>query len=583
MGTRVAAAWTVCLLLAAADVPFPAGAGAAPAAPGPEHPKVLTAGTTGRYGGTLITAAASDPRTLNVVVASETSSTIPLERVFDGLVETNWDTLAVGPGLAESWTTSADGRAWTFRLRRGVRWSDGVPVSADDVVFNMEAAFTPGVRTTRRDTLTIAGRPMTWRKIDAATVELRTAEPFGPFLRTMTFGIVPKHKLEAALRAGAAEFNKTWGVNTPPREIIGTGPFVMQSYVPGERIVFLRHPRYWKVDRAGNRLPYLARHVQLIVPNLDALRLKFDAGETDVYAVRPREFAEFKAKASAGRYTVYEAGPTSSTEFVIVNENPRAVRPPKLAWFTSTKFRQALSYAIDRVAIANQIYGGRGRPQYGPITAANTAFYDPRVRQYPHDPARALALLAEAGFKRGPDGMLRDAAGTPVEFTLSTNTENTDRVAMANLLRQDFEKLGMRVTLAPEAFNTLVGKLDAAGPIELLIWGFTAGVDPHTSQNIWKSSGLLHRWNPKQERPATAWEAEIDRIFDEADLTLDARRRTALYDRWQESGGEQQPLLSLVNPLTATAARNTVANIRLSPFAGSTWNIEQIYYTAPFR
>jgi peptide/nickel transport system substrate-binding protein len=384
-------------------------------------------------------------------------------------------------------------------------------------------------------------------------VEFQTAEPFGAFLRTITkdtFAILPKHKLEAALRAGGADFNKTWGVNTPPRDLVGTGPFVMQSYLPGERIVFLRNPKYWKVDAAGNRLPYLARHIQVIVPNFDAQRLKFQAGETDAYPIRPREFAEFKAGEKPGKYTVHEAGPTASTEFLMFNENPRGMRPPKLTWFSNIKFRQAISYAIDRLAIANQIYGGRGFPQFGPITPANKVFFKPKVKQYPHDVARAEAVLTEAGFRKGADGTLRDAAGNAVEITLSTNSENSERVNIGNLIRQDLMRLGIKVTLAPEAFNALIGKLEANGNVEALVWGFTGGVDPATSQNIWKSSGSLHRWNPRQEKPATPWEAEIDKIYDQAATTLDQNRRKQLYNRWQEIVAEQQPLIYLVNAIS---------------------------------
>ncbi len=570
-------------LVATLFSPVGARGAAAVRLPDVEHPKVLVKGTIGRHGGTLVTGELSDPRTFNSIVSQETSSTIPLGRVFDGLVETNWDTTEIEPGLAESWTTSVDGRTWTFRLRKGVRFHDGVELTADDVIFNMEAAFAPDVQGGRRDIFTIAGKPIKWRKVDTYTVEFQTAEPFGAFLRTMTFNVLPKHKLEAALRAGGAEFNKTWGVNTAPREIAGTGPFIMQSYVPGERIVFLRNPRYWKVDAAGNRLPYLARHIQMVVPNLDTLRLKFQAGETDVYGVRPREFAEFKAGEKAGKYTVYESGPTSGTEFLMINENPKALRPPKLTWFTNTKFRQAISYAIDRAAIANQVYGGRGVPQFGPITPANKIFFNPNVKRYPHDVARAETLLAEAGFRKGPDGILRDAAGNVVEITLSTNSENSERVSIGNLIRQDLARIGIKATLAPEAFNALIGKMAANGDVEGLVWGFTGGVDPATSQNIWKSSGSLHRWNPRQEKPATPWEAEIDKIYDQAGTTLDQNRRKQLYNRWQEIVAEQQPLIYLVNALTASAARNTLANIRPSGFAGSTWNIEQIFYTVPFR
>jgi peptide/nickel transport system substrate-binding protein len=584
MSTRASVAVLVGALILTAFAPLSTFGGAPVKLPDIENPKVAASGKIGRYGGTLVTAETSDPRTLNSVISQETSSSIPISRMFDGLVETNFETTEVEPALAESWTVSPDGRAWTFKLRKGVKFHDGVELTADDVAFNMEAAFTPNVSTTRKDTLTVAGKPMKWRKIDTYTIEFRTEQPFGAFLRAIGFNVLPKHKLEAALRAGAAEFNKTWGVNTPPREFAGTGPFIIQSYVPGERIVFLRNPRYWKVDAAGNRLPYLARHVQVILPNPDAVRLRFQSGESDVYGPRPREVEEFKAGAKAGNYTVYEPGPTSGIQVLEFNMDARGIKSPKRDWFMNTKFRQAVAYAVDRTAIANQIYAGRARPQFGPITPANKFFYNPNVKQYSYDPARAEALLAEAGFKKGPDGSMRDAGGNPVEFTIVTSSQNPDGVALVNIIRQDLGKLGIKVTVAPEAFNALLGRYNSFNWESILI-GFTGGLDPYTSQSIWKSSGIFHDWSPNEPKPMFQWEAEIDRLFDQAATTLDQNKRKQLYNRFQEIVAEQQPFVFFVNTLVAVAARNTLSNMSPSAVAspGATWNIAQIFYTKPFR
>ncbi len=560
-----------------------AGEESAPALTGIPNPKVVRTGKIGRYGGTLVFSSISDPRTFNPIVAQETSSSTPLGYLFEGLVETNYDTTEVEPALAESWTVSKDGRTWTFKVRRGVKFHDGVELTADDVVFTLQAIFTDGVQTSLRDVLTFAGKPVKWRKIDTYTVELKTDEPSGPFLREIGFDILPKHKLEKALAAGGAEFNKTWGVNTPPRELVGTGLFTMQSYTPGQRVVYLRNANYWKVDAQGNRLPYLTRAVIAIVPNLDAARLQFQSGDTDVYGVRPREFAEFKSNESSGNYTVYEVGPAAGIEFLAFNQNPKGVKDPPLSWFTNTKFRQAVSYAIDRTTIANQVYAGRAKPQFGPLTVANKFFYTSSVKQYSYDPSRAEALLIEAGFKKGADGVLRDNQGRAVEFTLSTNAENNERVAIGNLLRQDLAKLGIKMNFAPEAFNTLVGKLTGSHNWEAIVIGLTGGLDPHSGQNVWKSSGSLHMWSPEQEKPATGWEAEIDRIYDQAATTVDQNKRKQLYNRWQEIAAEQQPFIYLTNTLTSTAVRNTLDNIRPRPFGGTLWNVEQVFYKTPFK
>lgn len=572
----------VMLLAACLMVASPVGAQTPrPSLPDVPNPKLVEA-EPGRFGGTLVVTSISDPRTFNPIVAQETSSTAPLGYLFESLAETNRFTTEVEPNLAESWTVSRDGRVWQFKLRQGVTWYDGRPVTVDDVIFTLDAAFAEGVQSSLPDVLTIAGKKIGYRKIDDRTVEFRTEQPFGPFLRTVG-GLqpVPKHKLEAALRAGAAEFNRTWGVNTPPRELIGNGPFIMQSYTPGQRIIYTRNSRYWKVDRRGQRLPYLARIVIEIVPNLDAARLKFQAGETDVYGARPREYAEFARLQRAGNFTIFDGPPTFGTEFLIFNMNPAGVRPPKLTWFQNVRFRQAVSHAVDRDAIIRQVYAGRASPQWGPVSPANKFFFNPNVRKYPHDPARAEALLREAGFTKGADGLLRDSGGNVVEFTISTNAGNADREAIGNLVRQDLTRLGMRVTFVPEHFNTLVGKLTGTFNWEAIVIGLTGGLEPHNGQNVWRSTGSLHMWWPRQERPATDWEAEIDRIFDQAATTVDQNKRKQLYDRWQEIVAEQVPVIYFTTTLTQPAFRNTLANFSPAPLAF--YDIETIYYRTPYR
>ncbi len=549
------------------------------------NPMVVSAPEIGRSGGTFVVTSISDPRTFNFLVAQETSSTVPLGYMFEALVEVNRESTEVEASLAESWTVSRDGRTWLFKLRQGVQWFDGKPVTADDVVFTLDAAFTQGVQSSLPDILTIAGKKIGYRKIDTYTVEFKTDEPFGPFLRSIGFAVLPKHKLEGALKTGAAEFNRSWGVNTNPRDLVGNGPFVMHSYVPGQRILFTRNTKYWRVDKNGNRLPYLTRLVVEIVPNQDAGRLKFLAKETDSYGARPREYAELRGQQQAGNFTIFDGPATFSTEFLVFNQNPAGFREPaaarKLAWFQNVKFRQAVSHAIDRDAIVRQVYAGRATAQFGPISPANKFFYNANTRKYPYDLARAEALLREAGFTKGADGVLRDSAGTIVEFTMSTNSGNQDREAIGNLVRQDLTKLGMRVTFAPEAFNTLVGKLTGTFQWEAIIIGLTGGLEPHTSQNIWKTTGSLHMWWPRQERPQTDWEAEVDRLFDQAATTIDQNRRKQLYNRYQEIIAENSPLIYFTATLTQPAFRNTLANFSPSPLAF--FDIETIYYKAAYR
>ena len=548
------------------------------------NPKVaVEAPEIGKFGGTYIVSSISDPRTFNPVVAQETSSTSVTGAIFEGLVEQNYLTGEIEPALAESWTTSPDGRTWTFTLRQGIRWSDGAPLTIDDVVFSLEAVFTDGVQTSTVDLLTIEDKPIRWRKVDDRRIAFSTDKPVGTFLRLIgSLDIIPKHKLGEALARGGAEFNKTYGVDTPPREIVGTGLFTLQSYVPGQRVILLRNPNYWKVDRQGNRLPYLTRYVILIVPNLEQARLKFLANETDLYSARAREFAEFKQGEQSGNYTIYDGPETFSSEFLVFNQNPTGVSPPKLTWFQDARFRRALNYAIDRKTIADQVYAGRASPAWGPESTGNTLYYNPRLPQYPYDPGRAQQMLAEAGYQKGGDGLLHDSQGNVVEFTISTNAGNTDREAIGNIVRQDFTKLGIRVTFAPEAFNTLVGKLTGTFKWEAVIIGLTGGIEPVTGRNVWLSSGSLHMWWPKQDKAVTEWEVEIDRLFERATAEINQERRKQLYFRWQEIVATEVPMLFFTNPKTQPAVRNTLGNVKLG-LQGIPGELETLYHKTTTR
>ena len=290
VAARRVAARLVPLLFAIALAGTAAPLASAPALPDLPNPKVaVDAPELGRPGGTLVDAQSGEPRTFNPVVITDASSGAVVAPLFDTLVESNYLTGEMEPALAESWTLSPDRRTWTFVLRAGLRWSDGRPLTTDDVAFSLQVIFTRGVQSTAADLLTFKGQPVRWQVLDARRIALSTPAPVGFFLRLVSsVTIVPRHKLQAALARGAAAFNTAWGINTPPRELVGSGPFILQSYVFGQRAVYRRNPYYWQVDRAGRRLPYLDRYVVLFVRNQDAERLKFLAGEIGRASCRER-------------------------------------------------------------------------------------------------------------------------------------------------------------------------------------------------------------------------------------------------------------------------------------------------------
>lgn len=540
-----------------------------------ENPKVVK-GDIGKYGGTFIDYIESDPKTFNYVLAKDnTSSGVTRLLMFEGLTEMNYWTGEFEPGLAEKWEFSKDGKTWTFELRKGVTWSDGKPFTADDVIFSFQLYFDKENASSTRDVFTIDGQLPQVKKIDDYTVQLVLPKPFAPMLGNMTAPMLPKHKLEAAYKAG--KFTTTWGVNAPVKDIVGTGPWVLADYKPGQRIVYTRNPRYWRVDEKSNQLPYMQRLILQIVPNAETASLKFKAGELSGYTVRPEEYRLYKQGERNGNYTVLDGGPDSGTLFLVLNQNPNTVKAPKLSWFTNVKFRQALAHAIDKQTMIDSLYDGLAEPQWAAISVADKLFSNKNVKKYQYDLKKAAEILESAGFKKGADGVLKDPKGNPVEFDLATNSNNTVRVRAANLMKEDFGKLGIKVNFQPIAFNKLLEQLLTTFDWDAIVIGLTGTFDPNGGANTWTSKGGLHMWYPREPKPQTAWEARLDELFEQGAITLDQKERKKIYDEYQQIVSEEVPMIYTVNQKQFAALRNSIGNVRYNARGGYFWNSYQIY------
>jgi peptide/nickel transport system substrate-binding protein len=541
----------------------------------------------GSYGGQLILSTIANPKSFNPIIAKETSTTAITGYIFEGLTTVSGITNEVEPNLAESWSVAEDGLTWTMKLRTDVKWNDGEPFTADDVVFTYnQLVYNKDIPSSHRDIFTIEGKEFRVTKIDDYTVQVRTPVKFAPFLRIMGSEILPKHILEESVQNGT--FNSTWGVDSAPDEIVGTGAFMLERYEPSQRVILKRNPHYWKRDAEGNRLPYLDRVMMLVVPNLDVAALKFEVGETDYYGLRGSDYPNLKPLEKEKDFTIYRVGPAFGTTWISFNQNPGTnpetgepyVDPAKLKWFTNLQFRKAVAYALDRQAMIDLVMNGLAYPQYSSMSPSAGFFYNPNVKKYDYDPERSRQILAEAGFKdRDDDGYIEYADGIKVEFNLFTNAENPVRVKIGDIIRKDFERIGMQVHFTPLEFNNIVDKLSTTFDWDCVLLAFTGGVEPHFSKNIWHSSGQLHEWYPRQEKPATEWEARIDWIFDHGVQELDKEKRKELYDEWQMIVSEQLPLIYTVLEESIFAVRNKFGNLYPVPFYGAFHNIEEIYVT----
>ncbi len=568
-----------------------------PAAPEPAamnaplaDPPLLAPCAPGGSGGRLVVSAFGDPKTFNPITANEQSSDEIVRHLFAGLTGLDSPSQTVEPGLAWWWTNSPDGKTWTFKLRQNLRWSDGEPLTVDDVVFTWnDLIYNPDIDNVVRDAFIIGGKKFTVTKVDDLTVQVETPQVYAPFL--INFGgvpILPKHVLAATV--ADKTFVSAYGVNWEPAKIVGSGPFRLKSYAPAQSLLLERNPYFFEVDPQGGRLPYLDNIIYTVVPDMNAVSLRFLSGESEVDDfMPPYEYEHFKAAAEAGKFKLLEPGIGLETAFFWFNENTNVdqsgkplVDAVKLKWFRNQKFRQACSYAIDRQAIVDSVYSGRAIPNYGFVTPGNQKWYDPDTLKYPHDPDKAVELLKEIGMeKRNGDAFLTDGDGNRVEFVLNTNTGNGAREKTAVLIQNDLQKIGMQVTSQSIEFNTLVSKIDVTHDYDCVLLGLAGGsVDPSDSMNVVKSSGFTHQWFPRQTSPSTDWEARLNVLMDAQNSTLDFSERKKDFDEVQSILAEQVPMIFTVTPYYYAAVTSRLANVRATALSTyrATWNIEELYF-----
>ncbi|GAB6066173.1 ABC transporter substrate-binding protein [Aquifex pyrophilus] len=505
----------------------------------------------------------SDPKTLNPALAMETSSTEVLSGVFSGLTKLNLKTMRVEPDLAESWEVKEGGRVWIFKLKKGVKWNDGKPFTADDVVFTFRDVYlNDKVPTSMRDIFTIEGKKIKVEKIDDYTVKFTLPKPFAPFLNSLGAEVLPKHKLEKFMKEG--KFSTAWNVNTDPKEIVGTGPYKIKEYVKGQQVIYERNPYYYERDERGNKLPYIKKKIGVIVPDPDTALLKFVNGEIDYIGVRAQDIL-FLARQKVKDFVIYDLGATPSTTFLVFNQNPNANIPKyKIEWFRNRIFRIAISHAIDRKGIVNLVYNGLAEPLYTPITPANKPYYDPAYYpRYEFNLKKAKKLLESIGFSdRDGDGILEDKEGHELEFTLITNAGNKEREMMGAIIKEDLRKIGIKVHFQPIDFNTLVSKLTSPPyEWEAVIIGLTGSIDPHFGRNVWHSSGALHMWYPRQKKPSTEWEKKVDELIDRGATELNFEKRVRIYKETFRIITEQQPMIFITAPKSMVAVRKSLKNV----------------------
>jgi peptide/nickel transport system substrate-binding protein len=547
----------------------------------------------------LVYAIAADPKTFNVVLSNESPNVF--SPIYEGLIAEN-EVGEIEPGLAQSWIDQ--GQRIVFTLREDLKWSDGKPLTVDDVLFTFnQLYYNKGIPTSIRDVLQVGKSRALPKlsKLDERTVEFTTPEPFAPFLRSVGgVPILPSHALRESVttkgKDGNLKFLSTWGTDTEPNKIISNGPYMLDSYTPSQRVVFRRNPYYWRRDAGGNPQPYIDRMIWQIVENRDTALMQFRSLGLDIVSIGANSFSLLKHEEKRGNFTIYNGGPDPGSIYICFNQNKGKrngkplVDPIKSRWFNTLEFRQAVAHAINRPAMINNILRGLGELQHSSIWVKSPFYFSPQqgLKVYDYNTQKAKQLLLSVGFKYDNKGRLLDADGNKVRFTLLSSAGSKTGDAVGSQMKLDLSKIGIQMDFQPIDFGVLGDKLGNTYQWEAYFGATTGGgIDPNGSANFWSPDGEFHPFNQKptagqppiEGREVAPWEAEIGRLYIEGAQELDEVKRKEIYAQTQRLAQEYLPYIHLFTPLSLEAVRDRIQGVKYSAYNGALWNVYELKVT----
>ncbi len=542
----------------------------------------------GKFGGEFISSTIGEgPKTFNPFTSTDATSSTMADAMYDGLFTSNPMTGEVIPKLAKN--LEIKGNKYIIRLRKGIQWSDGKPITADDVLFTWKDIIFAGLgNTSTRDSMLIDGELPKIRKIDNYTVEFTIKKQFAPFLRMLSAPIAPKHYFTKD-KNWAKNFDRFLSTNTNPKTIVSSGAYRLKEYVPAQRVVFERNPNYYLINKKGEKLPYINKIIYLIVGDINNQILKFEANELDEISLKGGDVARYKAKECKSNYVIYNLGADNGTMFLAINLNNRKnkqtgkyyVPLKKQRWFQDVNFRRAIDFAIDRKSMVQNIANGMATPLFT-AESPNGIYYNEKIKGHSRDLQKAKELLTSSGFVI-KNKKLYDKYGNRVEIDLSTNAGNTEREALGVMIKQDLSDIGIQVNFKPIEFNSLVNKITNSFDWDTIILGLTGSpVEPHNGKNVWNSNGPLHLFNQRSQNDISGvlpypFEKRINDIFDKASLCLKFNERKKYYDEYQQIVYNEAPIIYLYSPIRIFAIRRKIKNLYPSTLSGLTYNIEELY------
>ncbi len=494
------------------------------------------------YGDTLVEGSIGEATNLIPMLTSDSASQEVAGLIYNGLVKYDKNVNVVGD-LAESWEISHGGLQITFKLRHGVKWQDGYPFTARDVLFGFQTITNPNTPTAYAEDFRQVKKA---EVLDDYTFRVTYDKPFAPAL--ISWGnlvVLPRHLLEG----------KDITKSELGRKPVGTGPFRFREWISRDRIVLDANPDYFE----GR--PYLDRYIVRVIPDLATMFLELKSGGVDLMGLTPTQYerqTNDRFFRDNFRKYLYLANAYTYLGYNLLD--------PK---FKDKRVRQAISYAIDKEEIIKVVLLGLGVPATGPYKPG-LWYYNPNVKKYPYDPAKALSLLKEAGWQMNGDGVL-EKDGKPFEFTVITNEGNPLRERTAVIIQERLKKIGIRMNIRVIEWSAFINEFIDKKDFEATILGWTTGFDPDQYE-IWHSS----KTGPKQLNFISYKNPVVDDLLEQGRRTFDQEKRKAYYFRFQEILAEDQPYTFLYVSDALPIVSSRFYGIEPSPL-GISYNLDKWY------
>jgi peptide/nickel transport system substrate-binding protein len=465
------------------------------------------------YGDIMVEGSIGDASNLIPLLAADSASHEIAGKVYNGLVKYDKNINVVGD-LAHSWDVSRDGLVITFHLRKGIRWHDGRPFTAQDVLYTYQVTIDPKTPTA------YAGDFLKVKKaevLDSHTFRVTYDRPFAPALMSWGAAVLPKHLLEGA------------DITRSPlaRRPVGTGPYKFKEWVTGQKIVLTANPDYFE----GR--PYIDGHITRIIPDTATMFLELRADNIDRMGLTPLQYKRqtennlFRTHFNKYRYV--------SFSYTYLGFN---LRKPL---FADKRVRQAIAYAVNKQELIEGVMLGLAREATGPYKPGTWA-YNGQVRTYSYDPKKAGALLEEAGWRDAGDGV-RKKDGEPFVFEIITNQGNEIRAKCAEIIQRRLAEVGITVKIRVVEWAAFVNDFIKKGRFDATILGWTVSMDPDI-YDVWHSS----KTKPDELNFIGYRNPEVDDLLEKGRSTFDRKLRKKYYDRIQELLADDQPYLFLYVP-----------------------------------